>query len=293
MTFTVTAAVLLAAVLHSAWNAIAKSIPDRLSSSTMIAIAYLASGVVGAAVFGVPLQQSWPFVLASAALQTCYLILLTTSYKHGDFSQVYPLARGLAVLLVTAVATTFLAEKLSPWQLAGVAVVAGSLLSLALTGQSQSPRQSQGPEGAPSTKRKGTFFAVLTGASISAYTLVDGTGVRLSADPMAYISWLFLLQGVLIPVVCWRLAPDRRSFAKRVARYWKPGFVGGLVSMLAYGIVVWAQSLAPLALVSALRETSVLLAGVIGVLFFKEKFSRLRLTLTAVAVTGIAAIQLG
>lgn len=285
MTFTVTAAVLLAAVLHSAWNALAKSIPDRLASSTMIAIAYLVSGVVGAAVFGLPLQQSWPFVLASAALQTCYLILLTTSYKHGDFSQVYPLARGLAVLLVTAVATTFLAEKLSPWQLTGVAVVAGSLLSLALTGK--------GAAGTGPTNRKGTLFAVLTGASIAAYTLVDGTGVRVSGDPMAYISWLFLLQGLLIPLVCWRLAADRRSFAKRVARYWKPGFAGGLVSMLAYGIVVWAQSLAPLALVSALRETSVLLAGLIGALFFNERFSRVRLALTVTAVAGIAAIQLG
>ncbi|MCP1411808.1 EamA family transporter [Paenarthrobacter sp. A20] len=283
MTLTVTAAVLLAAVLHSVWNALAKAIPDRLASSTMIALAYLVSGIAGAAIFGVPLQQSWPFVLASAALQTCYLILLTTSYRHGDFSKVYPLARGLAVLLVTAVATTFLAEHLSLWQLAGVAVVAGSLLGLAVTGHGKEA----------TTHRKGTLFAVLTGAAIAAYTLVDGVGVRQSGDPMAYISWLFLLQGLLIPVVCWRMASDRRSFPRRVARYWKPGFIGGLVSMLAYGIVVWAQSLAPLALVSALRETSVLLAGVIGAVFFNERFSRLRLGLTVVAVAGIAAIQLG
>ncbi|MCT9871239.1 DMT family transporter [Paenarthrobacter aurescens] len=288
MTLTVTAAVLLAAVLHSAWNAIAKAIPDRLASSTMIALAYLASGLVGAAVLGVPLQQSWPYVLASAALQTCYLILLTTSYKHGDFSQVYPLARGLAVLLVTAVATTFLAERLSLWQLAGVAVVTGALLSLALIGPGRA-----GPGKPATSNRKGTFFAVLTGAAIAAYTLVDGVGVRLSGQPLAYISWLFLLQGMLIPIVCWRMATDRRSFPQRVARYWKPGFVGGLVSLLAYGIVVLAQSMAPLALVSALRETSVLLAGIIGAVFFKEKFSHVRLALTVVAVAGIAAIQLG
>ncbi|MET3903516.1 EamA family transporter [Paenarthrobacter sp. 4246] len=280
-----TAAVLLAAVLHSVWNALAKAIPDRLASSTMIALAYLASGLVGAVVFGVPPQQSWPYVVASAALQTCYLILLTTSYKHGDFSQVYPLARGLAVLLVTGVATTFLAEKLSFWQLAGVAVVAGSLLSLALT--------KHGALASAGTNRKGTFFAVLTGAAIAAYTLVDGVGVRVSGQPMAYVSWLFLLQGMVIPLVCWRMASESPSFPQRVARYWKPGFIGGLVSMLAYGIVVWAQSLAPLALVSALRETSVLLAGVIGAVFFNEKFSRLRLGLTAIAVAGIAAIQLG
>lgn len=283
MTFSVTAAVLLAAVLHSAWNAIAKAIPDRLASSTMIALAYLVAGAVGATVLGVPAQQAWPFVVASAALQTCYLLLLTTSYKHGDFSKVYPLARGLAVLLVTAVSVSFLAEKLSLLQLTGVAVVAGSLLTLALArGQANA-----------AASRKGTFFAVLTGASISAYTLVDGVGVRLSDAPLAYIAWLFLLQGLLIPVVCWRLARERRTFARRVAKYWKPGFAGGLVSMLAYGIVVWAQNQAPLALVSALRETSVLLAGVIGAVFFKERFSHLRLALTSVAVAGIVALQLG
>ncbi|ASN22288.1 EamA family transporter [Arthrobacter sp. YN] len=271
--------------MHSVWNALAKAIPDRLASSTMIALAYLASGLVGAAVFGVPPQQSWPYVVASAALQSCYLILLTTSYKHGDFAQVYPLARGLAVLLVAGVATTFLAEKLSFWQLAGVAVVAGSLLSLALT--------KHGATASAGRNRKGTFFAVLTGAAIAAYTVVDGVGVRVSGQPMAYVSWLFLLQGMVIPLICWRMASESRSFPQRVARYWKPGFIGGLVSMLAYGIVVWAQSLAPLAVVSALRETSVLLAGVIGAVFFNEKFSRLRLGLTAIAVAGIAAIQLG
>ncbi len=283
MTIAVTLAVLFAAVLHSAWNAIAKGIPDRLAASTMIALAYLVSGGLGAVVCGIPLQDSWPYVVGSAVIQTCYLILLTTSYKHGDFSQVYPLARGLAVLLVTAIATTFLAETLSLWQLAGVAVVAGSLLSLALTGHGKKA----------TTNRKGTAFAVLTGAAIAAYTLVDGVGVRLSGDPLAYISWLFLFQGLLIPLVCWGMAADRRRFPQRVARYWKQGFLGGVLSMLAYGIVVWAQSLAPLALVSALRETSVLLAGLIGVVFFKERFSRLRLTLTIVAVAGIAAIQMG
>ncbi|MFJ5958278.1 EamA family transporter [Paenarthrobacter sp. NPDC092416] len=289
-----TAVVLFAAVLHSAWNALVKAIPDRLASSTMIAVAYLISGVAGAFVFGMPFQASWPYVLASAGLQTCYLILLTTSYKHGDFSQVYPLARGLAVLLVTAVATTFLAEKLSVLQLAGVAVVAGSLLSLALTGGTLTGGILMGGRPtAPTGSRKGTMFAVLTGVSIAAYTLVDGVGVRLSGMPMAYVSWLFLLQGLLIPVVCWRLAPERIGFARRVARHWKPGLLGGLVSLVAYGIVVWAQSLAPLALVSALRETSVLLAGIIGAVFFKERFSRVRLGLTTVAVAGIVALQLG
>jgi len=279
MSPTVAGLVLAAALLHSSWNAIAKAIPDKLASSTLIALVYLVAGGMGVFVFGLPAAAAWPFVLVSACLQTAYLILLTTSYKHGDFSQVYPLARGLAVLLVAIVAVAFLAENLSGVQLAGVAVVGGSLLSLALIGKGSS--------------RPGVMFAVLTGACIAAYSLVDGLGVRQSGNPFAYISWLFLIQGFIIPAVCWRLAPRRTEFGAGLRAHWKLGALGGVLSMLAYGIVVWAQNVAPLALVSALRESSVLLAGVIGAVFFSERFSKTRLALTAAAVAGIAALQLG
>lgn len=275
----VTGLVLFAALLHSSWNAIAKAIPDKLASATLIALVYLVAGAVGVLVFGLPAVAAWPFIAVSACLQTAYLLLLTTSYKHGDFSQVYPLARGLAVLLVAVVAVTFLAEELSGVQLVGVAVVGGSLLSLALIGKASS--------------RLGVMFAILTGVCIAAYSLVDGVGVRQSANPFGYISWLFFLQGFTIPLVCWRLAPNRVVFLASLRNHWKLGALGGMLSMLAYGIVVWAQNVAPLALVSALRESSVLLAGVIGAVFFSEKFSKTRLALTTAAVAGIAALQLG
>lgn len=279
MSLGITGLVLLAAVFHSSWNAIAKHVPHRLASSTLIALVYLLAGIAGVAVFGVPAVSAWPFVAVSTCLQTAYLLLLTTSYKHGDFSQIYPLARGLAVLLVAVVSVTLLAETLSVLQLVGVAVVGGSLLALALLGGGGS--------------RLGVIFAVLTGLSIAAYSVVDGVGVRQSGNSFAYISWLFLLQGVLIPLVCWLSTPDRVAYVKAVGIHWKIGAVGGILSMLAYGIVVWAQNLAPLALVSALRESSVLLAGLIGFLFFAEKFSKARLGLTTAAVAGIAALQLG
>ena len=278
----VTALVLLAALLHSSWNAIAKAIPHRLASATLIALVFLLSGIVGVAMFGLPDPAAWPFIVASAVLQSLYLLLLTASYKHGDFSQVYPLARGLAVLLVALVSVSFLGEILSPLQLTGVAVVGGSLLALALAG-------TRGKK----SSRTGTLFAVATGACIAAYSVVDGTGVRESGSPFAYISWLFLLHGAVTPVICWLIAQDRRSYVTALGRHWKLGVIGGVLSMLAYGIVVWAQNLAPLALVSALRESSVLLAGVIGFLFFGERFSKTRMAWTTAAVAGIVALQLG
>ncbi|MBP2412659.1 drug/metabolite transporter (DMT)-like permease [Arthrobacter stackebrandtii] len=279
MTLGITLLVLLAAVFHSTWNAIAKHIPHRLASATLIALVYLVAGAAGVAAFGLPAAEAWPFIAVSAGLQTGYLLLLTASYKHGDFSQIYPLARGLAVLLVAVVSVTLLAEDLSWVQVAGVAVVGGSLLSLALLGKRGS--------------RTGVIFALLTGVCIAAYSLVDGVGVRESGDSFAYIAWLFLLQGVLLPVVCWLAAPDRRTYLGAMGRHWRLGSLGGLLSLLAYGIVVWAQGLAPLALVSALRESSVLLAGLVGFLFFGEKFSRARLGWTTAAVAGIVALQLG
>lgn len=279
MTAGVAGLVLVAALLHSMWNAIAKAIPDRLASSTLIALVYLVAGAVGVVVFAAPAAAAWPFIAVSAALQAGYLILLTASYKYGDFSQVYPLARGLAVLLVAVVSMTFLAEQLSVIQLAGTSVVAGALLSLALVGKG--------------SNRLGLMFAVMTGVCISAYTLVDGLGVRQSESPLGYISWLFLLQGLLIPVLCWVQAPSRVSFVAAIAQHWKLGLLGGGLSVLAYGIVVWAQNVSLLALVSALRETSVILAGIIGAVFFNEKFSKTRLGLTVAAVAGIAALQLG
>lgn len=273
-------AVLFAALLHAIWNAIAKGIPSRLASSALIALVYLVLGAAGAAFLPHPAPASWGFIAASCCLQTAYLILLTASYRHGDFSQVYPVARGLAVLLVALVSTVFLAEHLGTAQLAGVLIIGGSLLALAFTG----PRGSG---------RKGIGFAVLTGICIAAYSLVDGEGVRHAASPFGYVAWVFLLQGALIPAVCWWLAPDRRALAREIRMHWPIGAVGGILSLAAYTIVVWAQSIAPLALVSALRETSVLLAGILGLLLFGERFRALRMTLTATAVVGIIVLQLG
>jgi drug/metabolite transporter (DMT)-like permease len=274
----ITALVLFAAVLHSGWNAIAKFIPDRLAASSLIAAVYLAAGLAGVAIYGIPSPASWPFLGVSAILQTAYLILLTTSYRHGDFSQVYPLARGLAVLTVAVVATTVLAEPLAGPKILGVGVVGASLLGLSLAGKG--------------TSRLGILFAALTGLFIAGYSLVDGVGVRQSGIPMAYIAWQFLLQGLLIPAACWWLAPSRALLGTNIKTHWRIGVLGGLLSMVAYGIVVWAQAQAPLALVSALRETSVLLAGLIGVVFFSERLSTMRMALTATAVGGIALIQL-
>lgn len=161
--------VLFAAVLHGGWNAIAKGIPDRLAASSLIGAAHLVVGFIGLWFVPAPAPASIIFFILSSLVQTGYLILLTASYKFGDFSQVYPLARGLAVLAVTVFSTVVLGEYLSPGQSAGVALVTAALLSLVLL---------KGSVRAAGHNRKGLLLAVLTGLTIATYSLIDGVGVR-------------------------------------------------------------------------------------------------------------------
>ncbi len=273
---------LVAALLHAGWNAIAKHIPSHLAASALIGGVGLVGGLVGVLVLPSPAPESWPFLIVSACLQTGYLILLTAAYRHGDFSQLYPLARGLAVVQVTLISAVVLGERLSVLQQVGVGVIAGALVLLALT-----PLQSSG------RGRRGVGLAVLTGVCVAGYTVVDGQGVRLAGTPLGYAAVLFLLQGAALPLTCAWLAADRRQLIVEVRQYWRPGALGGLMSLIAYAIVVWAQSMTPLAVVSALRETSVLLAGVVGWFVFGERLSPVRTLLTIAAVGGVVALQLG
>lgn len=281
MTPAVLAAVLASAVMHGAWNAIAKMIPDRLASSALIGLVYLVGGAIGCVLLPAPAVESWPALGVSAALQTVYLLMLTAAYAHSDFSVAYPLTRGLAVLGVTGLAVAVLGERLTVLQGTGVAIVVGALFVLALA------RRGGGHS------RLGMGLVLAVGACVTAYSFVDGVGVRVSGSPLGYAAWLFLLQGVTIPLCCLALSRDRRSLFGAVRRHAPIGALGGALSLLAYGIVVWAQASAPLALVSALRETGVIAAGLIGMLLFQERPGRAGLIATAAAVIGILAIRLG
>jgi drug/metabolite transporter (DMT)-like permease len=284
MSAVVLVSVILAAVLHGGWNAIAKGIPDRLASSSLIGLSYLSVGGVGVLFVPGPSAASMSYVVASSVAQTVYLILLTASYKHGEFGQAYPLARGLSVIVVAWFSAVVLGEILTSAQYVGLALIVGGLLSLVLV---------PGNRFATPHNPRGVVFACLTGVTIATYTLIDGIGVRHSGSPLGYAMWLFVLQGILLPLTCLVLSPDRRRFPLNLRKHWLLGATGGIMSLVAYAIVVWAQNVAPLALVSALRETSVLLAGIIGFLFFKEKFSVVRLLITLVVVLGVATLQLG
>jgi drug/metabolite transporter (DMT)-like permease len=276
VTATVALIVIGAGGLHATWNAIIKYIDDGLVAFGLMGVVMTVGGGIGLLVTGLPFRAAIPFVLGSAVIHVAYQLGLMQSYRIGAFNQTYPIARGTSPLVV-AVGGYFLAnEHLGPGPWAGVSVLAVGLMSLAFS----SGRLSRADFPAVGA-------AVLTGLTIAGYTLVDGLGVRRAHDPYAYTCLLFLLQGPVFPVVVlvrrplavWRELPT-------VAK----GTAAGLLSVVAYGAVLWAQTKAPLAEVAALRETSVITAAVIGAMFLKEGFGSRRLAAAVMVATGIALI---
>jgi drug/metabolite transporter (DMT)-like permease len=270
--------VLGAGVLHALWNAIAKSIDDRLTAFAAIGVLCTIGGGAGLVITGLPYRTAIAFALASAGLHVVYDFALMNSYRLGAFNQTYPIARGTSPLIVAVGASVLAGEHLPGPGLAGVVILAVGLMSLAFS----SGRLSRGDLPAVGA-------AVLTGLAIASYTLVDGLGVRRSHDPYAYAALLFLFMGPVFPVIVLFLRP---LHVWRTSPAVNRGLWAGALTLAAYTIVLWAQTRGPLAEVAALRETGVIWAALIGTLFLKEHFGARRVAAAALVATGIVLISL-
>jgi drug/metabolite transporter (DMT)-like permease len=272
-------AVLGAAVLHAAWNAMAHGVPDRLGGFALLGLSSGAVAIVAIAITGLPPREAWPYVIASVVLHLLYYGGLVASYNLGQFSQVYPLARGTSPWVVAVVAIVLLHQHLVPLELAGVLLISAGLIALVFIG------------GRPTRNQSPALLAAFgTGLLIAAYTVVDGQAVR--KVPLAsYMGWTFTLQNaILVAFVFWRRGT---AFLRVEKRYLYAGVAGGLVSLTAYGLVLWAQTRGALAAIAALRETSIIFGALIGTLFFGERFGPKRALAAAVVVAGIVLITLG
>jgi drug/metabolite transporter (DMT)-like permease len=277
----VVAAVLAAAVLHAGWNAIAKGVTDRLGLFARASVVEVAIGAAALWFVAPPRAAAVPWMLASVCVHTAYNLGLIAAYRVGDFNQTYPLARGIGPLVVAVVGATVLHEPLPPTQLAGVLLIAGAIGVLGLT-----------PWRTVRHNRAAVVAAVLTGLAIATYTLLDGIGVRRSGSPIGYAAWLLALHAALtIPVVAlarrtrWE-PPDQRRAP------WTMAAGAGAMAMLAYGLVLWAQAHGALAAVAALRESSVVVAAVLGVLVFREPLGRVRIVASVAVAAGVVLLAL-
>lgn len=263
--------VLLAALLHACWNALVKIGGDRMLSAGMVALMSGAVALPFLPFVDRPAPASWPFILGSVAIHVGYYYGLARMYETGDFSLVYPLARGLSPLLVALAAAVVAGEALGPWQVLGVAFVSLGIASLTF---------SHGwPRG---DHRRAILFAGFTCLTIAAYSVVDGSGVRRAGSSLGYIVWLFAIDGLPFPLLV--MLARGRALACYVRTHWTFGLGAAAMSTVAYGIVIWALGHSAMAGVVSLRESSVVFAAAIGALFMGESFGRWRIA-AAVAVT--------
>lgn len=209
-----------------------------------------------------------PFLAVSCALQVVYTVLVAKTYQVSDMSQTYPLMRVIAPLLVAIISVAFLGDTLSPLAWLGIGVICPAILAMVLTGASSS---------------QGIVLALINACFIAGYTLVDGTGVRLSETALGYTLWTFFMNGFCL--LGWAMIARRPQASRYLRQHWKKGMVGGVGTMGSYGLALWAMTQAPLAVVAALRETSILFGAVIAFILLKEKVVPLRIA----AACGIAA----
>ena len=274
MTPLVIALVLCAALLHASWNAMLRSRSDQLWSVTVMSFAATAVAIPAVVLLPLPSPASWPYLGLSGVLQVAYTAFLVFAYRHADLSQVYPVIRGAVPLLVTLGAAVFAGEHLSAFAVAGIALVSLGIMSLAL--------------GKGRAQPIAVAAALANSLIIATYTVTDGIGARLSGDSFAYVSWIFLIYGVLMPAAF--LAVRRRLIVRWRALETRTALIAGIVQLVTYGTVIWALTLAPIGPVSALRETSIVFAALIGRVFLSEPLTTRRLGACVVIAVGAACL---
>ena len=274
MSLTVFEIVLVAAVLHASWNAIVKAGKNTVLTMVLVTASAALWAVVLLPVLPSPSPESWPYIALSAALQIVYFALVARIYRIADMSQTYPIMRGAAPLIVAFAGTLFLDETLSSPAWLGVCIICSGILIMFWSGGQKS--------------REGLILALLNALVISGYTLVDGIGVRLSAAPASYTLWIFLITGASI--VCWATLTQWSQTRHYLRLNWHLGAVGGLGTLVSYGLALYAMTQAPVAVVAALRETSILFSAVISWLILKEHITVVRCV--SVCVIAIGAITL-
>ena len=281
--------VLSAAFLHASWNAILKAVPDKLSASLLLTVSSGVLAGAGAFLLPVPARASWALLLVSAALHVGYFLMLIKTFEIGDFNQVYPLARGLSPVVVAGFAT-LLGDPMSRHQTLGIAVVCGGLTALVFS--AGRPKRTQG---------KALFWAAMTGFSIAVYTVTDGIAVRHSGTAAGYTAWMMLVESCMMTAAFVTIMERRgraleaaglRMAIRRLSRGdVARGVIAGPLSLLAYGLVLWAQTRGALAAVSALRETSVVFGAALGSVFLREPFGRYRIFAAVTIAGGILILE--
>jgi drug/metabolite transporter (DMT)-like permease len=271
------ALVLSAALLHASWNALLRGGADRTQSMSIMCIVAGLAGFAMMAVAGLPVLAA-SYVVASGLLHFCYNVLLVRMYRSGDLGETYPVARGASPALIALGGSVFAGEWMGPLGIVGVGLVCAGILMLAAARTGDGLFRLSGTN---------LTVALATGVSIAAYSVVDGLGVRASGNWAAYTGGIFVFE---LAMPFWYLARQgRAAFAMSPTEAAKAAS-GGLISLAAYGVIIWAMQGNAMGAVSALRETSVVFAALLGAIFLGERLTGMRLAACCVIAAGAACV---
>jgi drug/metabolite transporter (DMT)-like permease len=281
MTLAVFFAVLAAAAMHAAWNALIKMRGDRFASISLTSLGMSLAALPVIPFVEFPGPAVWPFIVASIVIHVGYRLFLVMAYDAGDLAQTYPLARGAAPLLTTVGAVFLLAELPTPLAITGILLLSAGTLLMSF----------RGGAGLGRLDRRAVGFALTTSVFVAAYTLTDGSGARLAATASSYAAWLFFCDGLCSIAIGFYYRG--RGLVSVMKTEWHLGVLTGFLSAASYWIAMWAMTQAPIASVAALRETSILFAMLISVFALREKMTRWRVAAALCIVAGVVALRLG
>lgn len=278
MTATVFLAVLAAAFLHAIWNALLRVGTSRIAAMMVLSAGQGVIGLVIAMSHDWPVAAAWPWIVASGLIHVGYQTFLSFAYEHGDLSRVYPLARGGAPLITLVAGWLWLSETISTAATAGVLILGAGILMLAHGAWTSGESRRMLP------------YAFGSACATAGYTLVDGLGARISGDPVTFLGWVMLMSGLVFAALI--LGLRGRSSIPTAPRVWLLGSLGAVASYGAYAVVVWAMTQAPIAMVAALRESSILFAVLIGWLVFHERMTPAKALSAAMIACGVLLMRL-
>ena len=268
--------VLLAAMMHATWNALVRSGKDTLLSLFVVKAPTIPVAALVLMFTGLPEVESFTYLCISAVINCGYFYFLTKAYDAGDLSVCYPIARGVAPVTVLLLSVSVLGETPPPSAYAGVGVVSFGIIVLAWRRDSSLP------------KPAGIAWALAVGLTIAGYTLTDGIGARLSANPIGYTAVLNILTGILLCISVVYLRGRTAAFSS--LKKWKTGIIGGTLMFGAYALVMYALTRAPVASIAALRETGVIFAAIIGTFILKEPLGIRRVVASLFVAAGVAIL---
>ena len=280
MSLTVFGVVLLAALFHASWNFLVKREDDPHLGMTAVVLGHVPFGFFAVLFSPSVVPEAWPYIVVGALLHCGYQFFLINSYRYGDLSQVYPTARGSAPLITAIVSILLLGETYNGFQLTALVIIGVGIISLTFSGSRQERKNNS----------RTALLAITTAGFISSYSIIDGLGARIGGTALGFYGYLTIINGAIFSILIMMFRP---GMALQVLKNnGSKALLGGGVSFLAYSLVIWSFTKAPIALVSALRETSVIFALLLGVFILKEKLTLLKICAVSMTLAGVIFLRI-